>query len=147
MLQQQDRLNEAVEALAKARQADPQYIKPVVQLAQVAGIQRRWPDEWRLSAEALDMHPIGFSPAYFYRAEAAFHMGKTEESEKVAREAIRLDQDGQYPESMILLGAIFEQQGNTADAVVEYKACLKLAPHAFEAQHVKEALARLKSPG
>jgi hypothetical protein len=69
VLQQQDRLNEAVEALAKARQADPQYIKPVVQLAQVAGIQRRWPDEWRLSAEVLDMHPIGFSPAYFYRAE------------------------------------------------------------------------------
>jgi hypothetical protein len=45
---------------------------------------------------------------------------------------------------MVLLGLIFEKQGNARDAVVEYKAYLKLAPHGREAQQAKEALLRLK---
>ena len=142
-LQQQKRLNEAADALNKAREADPQYIKPVAQLAEIAGLQQRWEDEMRLSQQVLKMHPVGFTTAYFSYAQAAFHMGSPEESEKVIREAIRLDIDAQCPESMVLLGMIFEKQGNGPDAAVEYKDYLKLAPHGPEAEHAKEALARL----
>lgn len=146
-LQQQDRLSEAIEALQAAQEADPQYIKPVVQLAEVAGIQGRREDEMRFSQQVLKMQPRGFSAAYLYYAEALYHVGRLEESERLAREAIRLDLDGQCPESMVLLGAIFEKQGNASDAVVEYKAYLKLAPHGFEAQHARESLARLLIAG
>lgn len=144
-LQQQNRLNEAVDALNKAHEADPQYMKPVAQLAEIAGLQQRWEDEMRLSQQVLQMHPVGFTAAYFSYAQAAFHLGSLEESEKLTREAIRLDVDAQCPESMILLGMIFEKQGNGADAVVEYRAYLKLAPHGPEAGRAKEALARLRN--
>ncbi len=56
------------------------------------------------------------------------------------REAIHLDQDGYFPKSMLLLSAIFEQQGNAGDTVVEYKARLRLASHGSEAPHVRGAL-------
>lgn len=143
-LQEQDRPTEAVEALNKAREADPQYIKPVGQLAEIAGAQQRWEDEMRLSQQVLRMHPAGFTSAYYTYAQAAFHIGSVGDAEKLTREAIRLDLDGQCPESMVLLGTIFEKQGNTADAVVEYKAYLRLAPHGREAQHAKAAIARLR---
>jgi len=145
-LQRQNRLNEAVDALNKACETDPQYIKPVAQLAEIAGLQQRWQDEMRLSQQVLKMHPVGFTTAYFSYAQAAFHIGSLEESEKLTREAIRLDRDAQCPESMVLLGTIFEKQGNGPDAVVEYKAYLKLSPHGPEAAYAKEALARLKNP-
>jgi hypothetical protein len=45
---------------------------------------------------------------------------------------------------MALLEQIFEKQGNVGDAVVEYRAYLKAAPHGTEAGPVKEALARMK---
>jgi tetratricopeptide (TPR) repeat protein len=147
VLRQQDRLSEAVEALNKARDADPQYVKPVIQLAELAGMQQRWEDEARLSQQALKMRPAGTAATYYYYAQAAFHTGTPEQAEKLAREAIATDAMGECPQSMVLLGEIFEKQGNGSDAVVEYKAYLKMAPHGPEAQHAKEALARLKSPG
>jgi len=144
-LQQQNRLNEAADALNKAREADPQYIKPVAQLAEIAGLQQRWEDEMRLGQQVLQLHPLGFTTAYFSLAQAAFHLGSLEQSEKLIRQAISLDVDAQCPESMVLLGMIFEKQGNAPDAVVEYKAYLKQAPHGPEAEHAKQALARLRT--
>lgn len=146
-LRQQDRLGEAVEALEKAREADPQYIKPVIQLAEVAGLQQRWENEMRLCQQALKMLPAGTPTIYYYYAQAVFHLGMPDEAEKLAREAVAFDTLGECPQSMVLLGEIFEKQGNVSDAVVEYKAYLKMAPHGPEAQHAKEALARLKNRG
>jgi cytochrome c-type biogenesis protein CcmH/NrfG len=147
VLRQQNRLGDAIEALNKARDADPQYVKPVVQLAEVAGIQQRWEDEMRLSQQALKMRPAGTAPTYYYYAQAAFNLGMTEEAEKLSREAVAADGAGECPESMVLLGEIFEKQGNASDAVVEYKAYLKMAPHGPGAQHAKEALVRIRRPG
>jgi tetratricopeptide (TPR) repeat protein len=145
VLRQQDRLGEAMEALNKARDADPQYLKPLIQLAEVAGLQQRWGDEMRLCQEALTMRPAGAATTYYYYAEATFHSGMTGEAEKLAREAVKFASDSDCPESMVLLGEIFEKQGNVSDAVVEYRAYLKIAPHAIDAQRVKAALARLKA--
>ncbi len=147
VLRRQGRLSEAIEALQKARAADSQYVKPVIELAEIAGMQQRWEDEMRLSQQALKMGPAGTPATYYYYAQAAFHSGMPEEAEKLAREAVAFDSTGECPQSMVLLGEIFEKQGNAADAVVEYKAYLKLAPHGPEALHAKEALARLKNPG
>jgi tetratricopeptide (TPR) repeat protein len=62
VLEQQDRLREAFAAFRNAVDADPKYIKPMVQLARLAGKPNRWHDElvgtWTLLrtvlAEGLD---------------------------------------------------------------------------------------------
>ena len=145
-LQEQGRLPEAKEAFEKARAADPLYIKPIVQLAGASGAQQQWEDELRMSEEALKMHPVEFPAAYFYHAEAAYHLGKVEEAERLTREAIQLDPGGTCPASLVLLGQIFEKQGNPHDAVIEYRNYLQIAPGGPQAREVKEALARLKRP-
>jgi Flp pilus assembly protein TadD len=143
-LERQGRVNDAIAPLNRARETDPQDIKPIAQLAEIAGLQQHWEDEMRLSQQALKTLPVGFTVAWFTYAEAAFHLAPLADAEKIAREAIRLDKDGVCPESMVLLGRIFEKQGNTADAVVEYKAYLRTAPHGPEAEFAKQALGRLK---
>jgi tetratricopeptide (TPR) repeat protein len=143
-LREQDRLGEAVEVLIRARDADPSYLKPVIQLAEVAGLQQRWGDEMRLCQESLRMRPAANAITYYYYAQATFHSGMTDIAEKLAREAVKFSTDKECPESMVLLGQIFEKQGNASDAAVEYKAYLKVAPHGIEAKHAKEALARLR---
>lgn len=143
-LQQQGRLEEAVAALNQARDTDRGYMKPLVQLAEIAGLQRRWKDELELSRQALALHPAGFTAAWFECAQAAYELGFVEEAEKLARESVRLDRDVQSPEAMVLLGRIFEKRGNAADAVVEYKAYLKAAPRGAEAEFARQAVVRLK---
>jgi tetratricopeptide (TPR) repeat protein len=143
-LQEEGHLNDAEGAFNKAREADPLYSKPVVQLAAAASLEQRWNDEMRLSEEALRMRPVEFPAVYFYHAEATYHLGKLEDAEQLTREAIGLDPGGTCPESMVLLGSIFEKQGNPHDALVEYRAYVKLAPHGARAQQAKNAIARLK---
>jgi tetratricopeptide (TPR) repeat protein len=144
VLQQEGRLPEATEAFLKARAADSVYIKPVVQLARASSLQGNWEDEMRISEEALKMHPVEFPAAYYYHAEAVYHLGKLEDAERLTREALRLDPGGTCPESVVLLGEIFERQGNTHDAIIEYRNYLKVAPHGEQAKQVRDALARLK---
>jgi len=143
-LQKQGCVDEAKEAFQKARQADPAYIKPVVQLAAASSVQQRWDDEMNFSEEALAMHPVEFPAAYFYHAEATFHLGKLEEAQRLTREAIELDPGGSCPESLVLLGKIFERQGNPSEASMAYHRYLKLAPRGSLAKEAKESLAHLK---
>ena len=57
VLIEQNRLDEATSALTKSHDADPQYIKPLVQLLAVASLQQRWADELRLGQTVLPMRP------------------------------------------------------------------------------------------
>lgn len=143
-LQNQGRIAEAEEAFRKARQADPAYIKPIVQLAAASSAEQRWDEEMKFSEEALKMHPVEFPAAYYYHAEATFHLGTLEDAQRLTREAIELDPGGTCPESLVLMGKIFERQGDASHASVEYHGYLKLAPRGSQAREAKEALARLK---
>jgi len=83
-LEQQDRLTEASGALAKASAADPKYIKPIVQLAKIAGKQSQWEDELHAANRALALHPVDFPGAYFYHAEASYHLDRWKERSAAA---------------------------------------------------------------
>jgi Flp pilus assembly protein TadD len=144
VLQEQKQWDAALEAFNKAHAIDPMYIKPIVQLAQVSSLQQHWQDERRFSDEALKLHPVEFPAAYYYHAEAAFHVGSLEDAEQFTREALKLDPGITCPESLVLLGAIFEKQGNPHDAAIEYKNYLKIAPHGAQSAEAKEGYARTK---
>ncbi len=143
-LQEQKQWDGAVAAFNQARQIDPMYIKPVVQLAEVSSLQQHWQEERRFSEEALKLHPVEFPAAYYYHAEAAYHIGSLEDAEQFTREALKLDPGITCPESLVLLGAIFEKQGNPHDAAIEYKNYLKIAPHGVQIAEAKEGWARTK---
>jgi tetratricopeptide (TPR) repeat protein len=143
-LQNQGRIAEAEEAFRKAREADPGYIKPIVQLAAASRAQQRWDEERKFSEEALRMNPVEFPAVYYYQAEATFHQGTLGDAQRLTRQAIELDPGGTCPESLVLLGKIYERQGDASGAKVEYRSYLNLAPRGSQAGEAKEALARLK---
>jgi len=143
-LMEQDRLDDARGALEKALLADASYGKAMVQLAAVSGLQNRWDDERRNSEEAIRLNPAEFPAAYYYQAEATYHIGKLEDAERFTRRALQLDPGITCPESLVLLGQIFEKQGNPKDAAIEYRNYLKIAPKGTRASEAKEKLAQWK---
>ena len=143
-LQRQGRFNEAEAAFQRSRQADPAYVKPIVQLAAMSSVEQHWEEEMKTSEEAVSLHAVDFPAAYFYHAEATFHLGDLKDAERLTREAIEFDPGGTCPDSHALLGKILEREGNLRDAMVEYRSYLKAASHGTQTREVKEALARLK---
>jgi tetratricopeptide (TPR) repeat protein len=142
-LQEQDRKNEALAAFNKALEADPSYAKALVQVCLADGLQQRWKEELQTSEEAVRLNAIEFPAAYYCHAEAVFHMGEVETAESFARQALRLDPSRTFFESLVLLGQIFEKQGNAHDAAIEYRNYLQLTPHGTKASEARDGLARL----
>jgi len=62
-----------------------------VQLAKIAGKQSQWEDELHAANRALALHPVDFPGAYFYHAEASYHLDRLEGAERGCRSAIESD--------------------------------------------------------
>jgi Flp pilus assembly protein TadD len=111
-MEAQGRTDDAATAYHKAADADPKYIKPLVQLAGLAGKQQHWEVERQNAALALKLHPVEFPSVYFYLAEANFQLGHYVEAEEAARGAIEIDQHHEFPQVYLLLAAVQAQKGD-----------------------------------
>jgi len=148
-LREQNRPDDAMNALRKARSADPKYIKPIVQMAGVEGRQEHWEDELHTADEALAMHPVSFPGAYYYHAEACYHLGLLEDAAHSVHTAIETDLGLEFPQAHFLAGLVLAKAHQRSLAVQEFQQYLQMAPkgeHAAEAKaHVAE-LTRLAWP-
>ena len=139
-LEQQGRLPEATEAFRKASEADPKYIKPLVQRARVAGAQNHWTEEREAAKQAIDLHAVDFPAAYFTYAEASYHLGALEEANQNCRRAIELDPRAEIPQAHLLLGLLLAERGITQEAMEQFHAFLKLVPTGAEAEKAREQI-------
>ncbi len=142
-LERLGQMDQAAEAYRKAAAADSNYIKPLAQLAGLAGRQQRWDDERAEAAAALKLHPIEFPSVYYYSAEACFHLGRYSEAEDAARGAIEVDQHREFPQAYLLLAAVLSHKGDHDAAVNQLREYLKAAPHADDAPKIRDQVARL----
>jgi tetratricopeptide (TPR) repeat protein len=145
-LSEQNRLDDAMNALQKARAADPKYIKPIVQMAGVEGRQEHWEEELHTADEALAMHPVSFPGAYYYHAEACYHLGLLDDAVQSVHTAIETDMNLELPEAHFLAGLVLAREHQRSLAVQEFQQYLQMAPkgeHAAEAKaHVAELTKR-----
>jgi tetratricopeptide (TPR) repeat protein len=146
-LEQQGLFEGARRAFRESVSADPKYIKPIVQFAGLEGRQQHWQEEMELSKRALVLHAVEFPEAYFYYAEAAYHLGRLQDAETSVREALQLDQYREFPKTHFLLGLVLAEKGESSAAVEELTKYLKLAPRASDAKKAKEKIAQLTFTG
>jgi tetratricopeptide (TPR) repeat protein len=106
VLEKQNKRDEAAEAYRKASAADPKYIRPYVHLAGLAIDEQRWQDAFDQTSRAMELNPIEFPAAYYYRALAAFNLKQLDEAERNTRRAIDRDVDQQLTRAKTLLDSI-----------------------------------------
>ncbi len=92
----------------------------------------------------LDLDPLDCAEAYFYNSVANYKLNKIEDAEKSALKAERLDLRTRFPQLHLLLAEIFARKNNYATAISEIQTYLELAPHAKDADQVREQLAKLE---
>ena len=92
----------------------------------------------------LDLDPLDYAEAYFYNAAANFNLNRIQDAEKSGLKAELLDVRPRFPQLHLLLADIFAQKNNYATAISEAKTYLELAPHARDADRVRERLAKLE---
>jgi tetratricopeptide (TPR) repeat protein len=145
-LERQGRFSEARAAFLKSYEADPKYIKPLVQRARIAAKQNDWSEEQEAAKQAIDLHAIDFPAAYYSYAEASYHLGRLEEADQNCRRAIELDPRGEVPSARFLLGIVLAQSGKTYEAAENLRAFLKLVSSGAEAEAAREQIKALGQP-
>jgi tetratricopeptide (TPR) repeat protein len=143
-LESQKKFDEAKEAYAKAVEADPKFVNPHLQLMSIAGKEARWEDTLKHSSDALKLNPVNFPQAWFYNSVANLNLGKVEEAEKGAREALRLDPNHRIPKISHLLGVILAQKQDYPSALEHFRGYLTASPNAADAAQVKQQVSELE---
>jgi tetratricopeptide (TPR) repeat protein len=160
MVLQKDTQNEAARnAYAKATTIDSKFLPPYLSLASMAYKARDWTQVLSLTNHVLDgdplryadvtgyildLDPLDYAEAYFYNSAANFNLNKISDAEKSGLKAERLDVRPRFPQLHLLLAEIFVRKNNYANAISETKIYLELAPHAKDADRVRERLAQME---
>jgi len=160
MVLQKETQNEAAwTAYTHATTIDNKFLPPYLSLASMAFAAQDWPQVLNLTNHVLDHDPLryaditgyildldalDYAEAYFYNSAANYKLNKIEDAEKSGLKAERLDVRPRFPQLHLLLAEIFARKNSYATAISETKMYLELAPHAKDADRVREELAKLE---
>jgi len=156
---QKDHQNDAArKAFTEATTMDTRFLPPYLSLASLAYEDEKWTEVLALTDHILDRDPLNHaevtgyivdldpancSEAYFYNAAANYNLHKFDDAEKSGLKAEHLDMITHFPQLHFLLGEIFARKNDYAGAISELQTYLDLAPHAVNADLVREQLAKL----
>jgi tetratricopeptide (TPR) repeat protein len=157
-----DNQNEAArDAFTRATTIDSKFVPAFVSLASIAFEAENWTDVlnltnhvanldvWdRVNAKGyvLDMDSPSFVESYFYNAFANFRLHRLDEAEKSGLKAERhINAGDHFPQLHLLMADIYTKRSNCSSAATELRTFLELLPHAPNADHVHEQLARLQA--
>ena len=159
VLQNQNHKDEARKAYSEATTIDSKFLPPYLSLASMAYEEGNWNVVLTLTDHILDrdplnhvdvtgyivdLDPLNCAEAYFYNAVANYQLNKFDEAEKSGLKAEHVDMLTRFPQLHFLLGEIFARKNDYAAAISEIQTYLDLAPHAKNADEVREQLAKLE---
>ncbi len=134
----------ARKAYAEALAADPKYVNPYMQLAQLDANESKWQQVVETTDRLLKLDAYNFPRAYFLNSVANLNLKKIDEAEVSARAAVKSDPNNRNPQTHHLLGVILAQKEQFPEAATEMKTYLKLAPNANNAVSVKKQLVEIE---
>jgi lipoprotein NlpI len=159
VFQKENQNDVARTAYIQATTIDTKFLPPYLSLALMAYEAENWTEVLKLTGHImdldplnqaavtgyiLDLDPLNYVEAYFYNSVANYKLNKIEDAEKSALKAEHLDLRTRFPHLHLLLAEIFARKNNYALAIEEIQTYLALAPHAKDADQVRERLAILE---
>ena len=157
VLQKESQNDAARTAYIQATTIDTRFLPPYLSLAVMAYEAEKWTEVLKLTGHILDLDPLnkanvtGYiidldplnsAEAYFFNAVANYKLKNIEAAEKSALKAEHVDLLTHFPQLHVLLAELFARKNDYATAISELQTYLELAPHAKDADQVREQLAK-----
>jgi VWFA-related protein len=142
--QNQNKPQEARDALKKAIAAAPNETSFEMLLLQVESSSKNWQEVANISTSliAKDTKRVHLE-AYVHRALAQFHLRDLDSAAKSVAEAVSLDKDHRIPTAEYLYGLILESRKELTAAEEHYRKYLEIDPKAENAAAARQRLASL----
>lgn len=137
----------AAQALARAMEADPGYLRPYEPMAMICVERADWQRAAELTDTALNLDPSNVILQWL-NAASLFELGRHDEA-LVALDRVESDETGptHFPQTHQIRGMIFARRGDFAAAAAELRRFLELAPDSPLVDAVRKQLAEWQELG
>jgi len=125
-------------AYQQAAAADPAYVTPLVQLAEMAAEDQNAGEAAQWAAKATQMVPGGYPGLYLIEGSSDMILGRIADAEKAARAGIEADPKGTCPGLRKLMGEVLFRKGSYGLALDQFEWYLKEAPDAADASSAQQ---------
>lgn len=129
----------ARQAFRRALESDPRFLRPYEELIEMAGRRKDWPALEALGGDYLALVPNA-PKVRLMVAAAALSQGKIDRAEEMAQGIAARNGADQWPVSHSILGLVHESRGDFSNAAERYRAYLRSAPDASDAEQVRKKL-------
>ena len=136
----------AREAFDKATKADPKYLGPYIPLLRMELAEKRWAEVNLVSERLLSLNPH-MTDVQYYRAVAAFNLGKMDLAEDLVLDIQSGEGSERFPGTHRLLGLIHARQGNFPLAATAYRDFLAAQPLGPVAKDLRRQLTEWEALG
>ena len=136
----------AREAFDKATKADPKYLGPYEALLRMELAEKRWAEVDLVSERLLNLNPH-MTEVQYYRAVAAFNLGKMDLAEHLVLGIQSGEGSERFPGTHRLLGLIHARQGNFPLAATAYRDFLAAQPMGPVAKDLRRQLTEWEALG
>ncbi len=133
----------AKKAFKDAIGIDSGWLLPYVYVLPIEVARQEWQEALQDSDKVIHADALAYPAAYAANAWANMNLHNVDAAEKSAREAIRLDTEGRYPDMEYVLGLLSIDKVDPAGAKQHMEAYLKLAPQGANANAAREQLKQL----
>ena len=136
----------AREAFDKATKADSKYLGPYIPLLRMELEEQRWAEVNLVSERLLSLNPH-MTDVQYYRAVAAFNLGKMDLAEDLVLDIQSGEGSERFPGTHRLLGLIHARQGNFPLAATAYRDFLAAQPMGPVAKDLRRQLTEWEALG
>jgi tetratricopeptide (TPR) repeat protein len=127
----------ARDSFHQALSADPKFVSPYHQLAQLAASERNWKEVVDATDTMLKLDPVNFPEDWWLNAVGNYSLNHFDLAEASALKGLELDKKGQYPRLEYILGLSLAQKHEYAGALDHIRNYLRLAPLDPDAENVR----------
>lgn len=145
LLEAENKTSEARDACSQASTADTGYAPAYLCLADIAAQRKDWHLALDMADRSLSLVPQHNVYGSFYSAVAQFHLEQLPEAESDALKTIDADHSHRIPQAHLLLAEIYNARHDTRGVAYEFRAYLKAAPNAPDADAIRKSLADVEA--
>ena len=124
--------------------ADPRYVSPYQQLAQLAMKEKQWQKVVDITGKLLALNPVNFPDAWFCNGVGNYLLKNLSDAEKSARQGIKVDDEHHVPKLEYLLGMILMDKRDYTQAAAHFRQFLQNAKSPADVDEARRELAEVE---
>jgi len=143
-LQMSSSAQSAQESFSKALAADPRFVLPYEELAQLSVLEEKWSEVLANTSRALQLEPSGTARIWYFDALANYQAAKLDAAKASALKSLAMDPQHQIPNTEQLLAVILARQGDYEGALRHLRNCLGYVTTGPNVAFLKQQIGQLE---